>query len=173
MEKHMESAPRMIRGMVSLLDGLGGLLGLLVFVMTLTMTVVVVLRYAFDVGSIALQEVAAYIHGTIFTVGSGYTLLHDDHVRVDILYRDWSERTKAVVDVVGTVCLLFPLSGFIIWSSLDYVGSSWWHLEGSPEAGGLPAVFVLKSMIPTMGGLLVVAGIVRLWRCDRQLRATR
>lgn len=155
------------------LEAIGRGLGWLVVIMTLTMTLVVILRYVFDIGSIALQEVAAAIHGTLFTVGAGYTLMHDEHVRVDILYRKWSPRRRALVDGLGTLFLLFPFSGFIVYSSYEYVAGSWRLLEGSAEAGGLPGVFVLKSMIPLMGILLMVAGLTRLLRDLRTLRTHR
>ena len=158
------------RAAEALLEAVGRGLGGLVLIMTLAMTLVVGLRYLFDTGSIALQEVAAYIHGALITLGAGYTLLHDDHVRVDIFYRGWSPRRRAVVDVIGTLALLIPFSVFVVSSSLGYVAASWRQLEGSAEAGGLPGVFVLKTLIPAMGVLLIVAGVVRAVRSVAMLR---
>lgn len=173
MRQDSSSTPRSLRAVQSAMEGVGHALGWLLLVMTFTMTCVVVLRYLFSVGSIALQEVAAYIHGTVFTLGAGYTLLHDEHVRVDVLYRNWTARTQAWVDVAGTLLLLVPFSVFVIWSSVDYVAASWLRFEGSAEAGGLPGVFVVKSMIPSMGVLLLVAGGLRLVRGVRRLRGAR
>lgn len=149
------------------LEAIGRGLGWLVLIMTFTMTIVVILRYWFDIGSIALQEIAAYIHGTLFTIGAGYTLIHDGHVRVDILYRKWSAHRQALVDILGTVFLLMPFCGFVIFSSYEYVSHSWQLLESSAEAGGLPGLFLFKSMIPLMGLLLILAGITRLIRSFR------
>ena len=160
-----------LRGLRRALETVGHVLGWLLLLMTLTMAAVVVLRYLFSLGSIALQEVAAYIHGTVFTLGAAYTLMHDEHVRVDVLYRGWSDRTKAYIDIIGTVVLLVPFSGFVIWSSIEYVFVSWQRWEGSAEAGGLPGVFVVKTMIPLMGVLLLVAAVIRLADGFRRLRA--
>ena len=137
------------------------------------MLLVVVLRYAVGVGSIALQEAVAYMHGALFTLGAGYTLKHDAHVRVDVFYRGWSPRGKAWVDLGGTIVLLVPFCLFLIWTSYDYVAQSAIHLEGSAEAGGLPGVFLLKALIPIMAALVLLAGIARAGRALAVLRLGR
>lgn len=119
---------------------------------------VVILRYLFNTGSIALQEAISYLHAAVFMLGAAYTLKHDGHVRVDILYRKWSPETRAWLNLVGTLLLLFPVCIFIFLASLDYVGTSWAMLEGSREAGGLNAVFLLKTAIPVMAAMLVLQG---------------
>jgi len=119
---------------------------------------VVVLRYLFNFGSIALQEMISYLHATVFMLGAAYTLRHDGHVRVDILYRKFSARTRAWIDLLGTLLLLFPVCAFMFIASLDYVGASWSMLEGSREAGGLDAVFLMKTAIPVMAVMLVLQG---------------
>lgn len=115
---------------------------------------VVVLRYVFDSGSIALQEASTYLHATIFLVGMAYTLQQDAHVRVDIFYTKLSNRGKAWVDLFGAFFLLLPFMLFVSWISWQYVASSWSVFEDSREAGGLPAVFLLKSLILVMAALL-------------------
>lgn len=126
--------------------------------------IVVVLRYAFDSGSIALQESAAYLHATIFLVGMAYTLQQDGHVRVDIFYTRFSKHTKAWVDLFGALFLLLPFMIFIIWISWSYVIDSWSVFEGSREAGGLPAVFLLKSLILVMAALLILQASTQIVR---------
>ena len=119
---------------------------------------VVILRYLFNTGSIALQEAISYLHAAVFMLGAAYTLKHDGHVRVDILYRKWSPETRAWLNLIGTLLLLFPVCVFIFSTSLDYVGASWSMREGSREAGGLNAVFLLKTVIPVMAFMLALQG---------------
>lgn len=125
---------------------------------------VVVLRYGLDWGSIAMQESVLYLHALVFMVGAAYTLRHDAHVRVDIFYRDMSPRGQAWVNLLGSIGLLLPICGFILWVSADYVADSWLRLEGSREAGGLPLVFVLKGLIPLMAFLLALQGLAEALR---------
>ena len=120
--------------------------------------VVVVLRYVFDIGSIALQESITYLHAFVFMLGAAYTLKHDGHVRVDIFYRKMSIAKKAYVDLFGTLFLLFPVCLFILFSSWDYVFTSWTLLEESSEAGGLAYVYILKTALLIMPILLMLQG---------------
>ncbi len=137
-------------------------LSLLMVLVTFT---VVVLRYAFDMGWIAMQESITYMHAVLFLTGAAYTLRHQGHVRVDIFYGRFSQRTRAWVDLLGTLFLLMPVCLFIFFISWEYVANSWSLYEGSREAGGLDGVFLLKSMILVMAGLLVLQGIAILLRC--------
>ena len=120
---------------------------------------VVVLRYGFNFGRIALQESTTYLHAFVFMLAGAYTLKHNEHVRVDIFYQDMSSRNKAKVDLFGTLFLLMPFAGFIVWTSFDYVLNSWKLLEGSHEAGGLPLVYILKTLIPLMAVFLFLQAI--------------
>ncbi len=144
------------------LDSLAEITGRIVAWLTLGMVIitftVVVLRYLFNTGSIALQESITYLHATLFMLGAAWTLKQDGHVRVDIFYSKQNRRTRAWTDLLGTLLLLFPVCGFILYSSLDYVAASWSVLEGSQEAGGLDAVFLLKTAIPVMAVLLMLQG---------------
>ncbi len=144
------------------LDRLAELTGRIISWLTLAMVIiiftVVVLRYVFQTGSIALQESATYLHAVVFMLCAAYTLKQDAHVRVDIFYQRWPARTRAWVDLIGTLLLLLPVCVFIIASSLDYVAMSWSIREGSQEAGGLDGVYLLKTAIPVMAGLLLLQG---------------
>ena len=124
--------------------------------MVIVTFVVVVLRYLFDTGWIALQESITYMHAAVFLIGAAYTLQQDAHVRVDIFYSRFSEQTRAWVDLCGALFMLMPFMFFIGWMSWEYVISSWDVLEGSREAGGLPGVFLLKSLILVMTALLML-----------------
>lgn len=128
-----------------------------VFIVLVTF-LVVVLRYVFDIGSIALQESISYMHAFVFMLGAAYTLKHEGHVRVDIFYRKMSASKKAWVDFLGTVFLLFPVCLFIFIGSWDYVVTSWKQLEESGEAGGLAFVYILKSSLLIMPVLLMLQG---------------
>jgi TRAP-type mannitol/chloroaromatic compound transport system permease small subunit len=125
---------------------------------------VVVLRYVFDIGSIALQETSTYLHATIFLAGMAYTLQQDAHVRVDIFYNRCSVRIKAWINLLGSLFLLLPFMVFISWISWQYITDSWSVLEGSREAGGLPGVFLLKSMILLMTSLLSLQAFTQVIR---------
>lgn len=127
--------------------------------MVLVTFLVVVLRYAFDQGSIALQESVTYMHASLFMLAIAYTLGRDGHVRVDILYQRLSRRGRAWVDLLGTLLLLLPVCLLILWLGWDYVLPSWRLREGSREAGGLAGVFLLKSLILVMPTFLLVQGL--------------
>ncbi len=143
-----------LAGIESFIDWSGRTVSWLSLFLVLITFIVVVLRYVFDSGSIALQEVTTYLHATIFLVGMAYTLQQDAHVRVDIFYSRCSRRSKAWIDLFGALFLLLPFMLFISWVSWIYIADSWSVLEGSREAGGLPGVFLLKSLILVMTFLL-------------------
>ena len=146
-------------------DALGRAIAWLTFAMMATTVVVVVLRYGFDVGAIVLQESVVYMHGLAFMLGIGYTLKTDDHVRVDLIYSRLGHVARRRVNLFGHVVFLVPVSLFILLSSLDYVAASWRVLERSPEVGGIPAVYLLKSLIPVMAVALLLQGIAEIIRC--------
>ena len=99
------------------------------------------------------------MHALVFMLGAAYTLKHNGHVRVDIFYQRCSTKTKAWIDCLGTLFLLLPVSGFIILSSWEYVADSWAIQESSRNSGGLPGVYLLKSSIILMSGLLILQSI--------------
>ena len=141
-----------------LADKTGHIIAWLTLAMVFITFAVVVLRKLFESGSIALQESVSYLHAAVFMLATAYTLKQDGHVRVDIFYQKYSARTRAWVDLLGTLLLLFPVCLYIFFSSLEYVSASWSMLEGSREAGGLDGVFLLKTAIPVMAILLLLQG---------------
>lgn len=140
-------------------------------VMVLVTFLVVVLRYAFDWGEIALQESITYLHAMVFMLGAAYTLRHDGHVRVDIFYRKMTPRGQAWVNLLGTLLLLLPVSLYVLVESWPYVSASWSVHEGSREAGGLPGVYLLKTLLVVMPMLLVVQGVADALRSLLTLQA--
>ena len=125
---------------------------------------IVLARYALNMGSIAMQEAVMYMHGIVFMLGIPYTLKHRGHVRVDIIHQKLSTKGKAYIDTFGTLVFLFPVSIFLFLSSLDYVAFSWSVYETSAMPGGLPGVFIIKTLIPVMAILLFLQGIADLLR---------
>lgn len=119
---------------------------------------VVVMRYGFEFGRIWIQESYLWMHATVFMLGAAWTLQDEGHVRVDILYRKFSPRTQTWVDLLGVLLLLMPTCVLILWVSSPYVATSWRLMESSRETGGLPAIFLLKSVIPLTALLLLLQG---------------
>ena len=149
--------------LVCLIDTLSEQTGRAISWLTLATVIVtftvVILRYVFETGSIALQESISYLHAAVFMLGAAYTMKHDGHVRVDIFYHRLTERGKAWVNLAGSLTLLLPVCLFILFTSIEYVGNAWSVLEGSQEAGGLDAVFLLKTLVPVMAVLLLLQGV--------------
>ena len=163
---------RVICGLEKLAELSGRGVAWLVLAMTLVTFTVVVLRYGFDLGWIALQESVVYAHGLVFMLGAAYTLKHDEHVRVDVFYGRLGPRGQAWVDLLGTLFLLLPVCLAILFLSLDYVANAWRVWESSPQAGGLPGVWLLKSMIPLMAVALLLQGLAGALRAIALLRGS-
>lgn len=125
---------------------------------------IVLLRYGFNLGWIAMQESVMYMHALVFLLGAAHTLRVNEHVRVDIFYRRLSPRQQSLVDIVGVLTLLMPVNFFIMWISWDYVVMSWELLERSREAGGLPFVFFLKTLILLFAITMNLQGLAELLR---------
>lgn len=140
--------------------------------MVLVTFVVVVMRYVFDAGLIWLQESVVWMHAFVFMVGAAYTLQQEEHVRVDIFYRDMSPQRRAWVDSMGVVVFLLPLCGFLAWKAFDFVALSWKLQEASRESGGLPYPLIplLKSILVVMPVTLGLQGVALLARSIRTLR---
>ncbi len=145
-------------------ERVGRIVAWLTFSMVGTTFLVVVLRYGFDTGWIAMQESVTYMHAVVFMAGAAYTFKHDGHVRVDIFYRKLTPLAQHWINLFGALLLLLPVSGYILFASWDYVYTSWKLVESSREAGGLPLVFMLKSCILLLPALLILQGIAQLCR---------
>lgn len=126
--------------------------------------IVVIQRYGFSMGSIALQEAATYLHGCVFMLGAAYALKQGAHVRVDIFYRRYRPRTRAWVDSLGILVFLLPMCAYILITSWQFAAASWAVSERSLEAGGLPYVYLLKSLLPLMAVNLALQGLAELGR---------
>ncbi len=126
---------------------IGYLCAFFVFSMVIVVFTVVVLRYGFNIGFIWMQEVYVWLHSFVFMLGAGFTYLANEHVRIDVFYREASKKYKAIVDLLGNIFLLLPFL-YIIWKySYHFVYRSFLMNEVSREAGGMPALYILKSAI--------------------------
>lgn len=163
-------------GVSSLIDSIsvavGRAVSWLALVMVVVTFVIVVLRYAFDSGLIWLQESVTWMHAMVFMLGAAYTLQREEHVRVDVFYRNMSARRRGWVNLLGTLLFVFPLSVFFIITSYDYVAASWTIGEVSRDAGGLPYPFVplLKSTLIVMPGLVGLQGVSLMLRSVAAIR---
>ena len=119
----------------------------------------VVMRYLFNLSFVFTQELEWHLFGFIFLMGAGYTLLHNGHVRVDIIYQRLSRKGQAWVNLFGCILFLFPGCYLIISTSLGFVYESFRILEGSPDPGGIPLRFILKSCIPAGFVLFGLQGV--------------
>ncbi|WP_300463049.1 TRAP transporter small permease subunit [Desulfobacula sp.] len=148
---------------VRIIDGLSDKIGHLVGWMTTLMVLVVfydtVMRYAFNKGNVALQELEWHLFAIVFLIGAAYTLKEGGHVRVDILYVNLSKKTRAWIDFLGVFLFLIPFSVAIILATKGFILNSWAVREVSPDPGGLPARYILKTMIPLGFSLLIVQGL--------------
>jgi len=127
--------------------------------LVLITALVVILRYGFNTGSIALQESVMYAHATLFMLGIAYTYQKDQHVRVDVFYGQFSEQRKAWINLIGTLLFTLPAMIFIIWAGWDYVATSWKIQESSAEAGGIAYLYILKTLIPIMSALVILQAL--------------
>ena len=132
--------------------------------MVLVQFIVVVMRYAFGIGSILMQEAIVYMHAVLFMMAAADTLLAEAHVRVDIFYARLPAARKALIDLFGNALLVLPFCVLLFLVSIDYVRLSWSVLEGSRETSGIPAVFLLKSVILVFAvqlALQAVSGMIK------------
>ena len=144
----------------------------LALVVVLVQFAVVVLRYAFGIGSIWLSESVIYAHATVFMLAAAWTLQAGGQVRVDIFYADAAPRTKALVDLAGAILLLLPFMAVIAWFAVPYVARSWALLERSREASGMPFIYLLKTLIPLFALLMALQGISQVIHAAAVLRSS-
>lgn len=160
----------MARGLDALTELIGRALAWLLPIMVVITIIVVLLRYVFDTGTIALQEAVMYLHGSLFMLGLGYTLKQDGHVRVDVFAQRLGPQVRAWIDLCGHLLFLLPLCALIAWYSWDYVVASWRVREASPDSGGLPFIYLLKSLLPLSAALLALQALAEIARLAKILR---
>ena len=171
----MALAMRLATHIGALNEWIGRVLAWLTLALVLLVYGLVAARYVFAIGSVAAQEATLWLHSVVFLLGAAFALKRDAHVRVDLVYQRFSPRGKALADLVGTLLLLLPFCVFLCWVSLDYVGMAWSLRESSREPGGLPGVYLLKTLMPIAAVLLGLQGVAQTidaWRRWRLPDAT-
>jgi TRAP-type mannitol/chloroaromatic compound transport system permease small subunit len=155
--------------LAALLDGFTNAVGRVVMwlavLLVLVQFAVVLLRYGFSTSLIQMQEGVIYLHATLFMLAIAYTMLHEGHVRVDILHAKWSPRRRAAVDLAGILLAVIPFALLVLWTCWPFVAAAWRIREGAIAYGGIPYQYLLKSLIPAMAVLLLVQAIAHLCRC--------
>jgi len=145
-------------------DTIGRCVAWLALIMVVLQFALVMMRYLFGISMVMLDESLLYLHGFLFLFAAAYTLKHNGHVRVDLLYRDAPLRTKALVNLLGTLLFLVPLTAFIWWAGFPFVEAAWQSREGSTETSGLPFLYLYKSAIlvfAVMLGLQAIAEAIK------------
>lgn len=141
------------------LNGFTGMFaGLLTILLVVLVTVDVINRYFLDLSSVAVQELEWHLFAAAFLIGAAYTLREDSHVRVDLFYSKFNPKTQAWINLVGFILFFLPFCVIVIISSKDFVIMSFNISEKSPDPGGLPARYILKSILPLSFLLLVLQG---------------
>ncbi len=145
-------------------DYLGRFFARLIPVLLLLVLVVVIGRYFFGIGRIDIQELALYVHALIFLGCAGWAYSADEHVRVDIFYRNASPAYKKLINSFGIIFFLLPMIGVLGYYAIDFVAASWSVQEISIEPGGLSLVYIQKSFIFLFPLVLALAGIKELYK---------
>ncbi len=155
-----------ISGIDTLTEWVGRLASWLILALVLLICYDVTMRYAFQQGSIALQELEWHLFALIFLLGAAYTHKHNGHVRVDIVYqsRFMSDTHRALVNILGTVFFLIPFCSIILITSWPFVENAFYYNEGSPDPGGLPYRYILKGSLLVAFTLVLLQGIAELLR---------
>ena len=139
------------------------------FMLVILISLDVFLRYVFNFSSASLYELEWHMFAMIFLIGSSLTLQRDEHVRVDVFYNKFSDRGKEIINLIGNLIFLLPFCIIIFYTSIPFVEDSYNILESSPDPGGLPFRFIIKSIIPISFLLLVTQGLLNIFKNLKKL----
>jgi len=131
------------------------------------------MRYLFQSGSIALQELEWHLFDVVIMLGIAYTLQRASHVRVDIFYDRFSERMRCIVNIIGSLFFILPFSLLIIYVGFDFVLISFGQMEASSDPGGLPYRYIVKSLMPLSFLLLIIQTINEVYKELRLLKGLK
>ena len=151
-------------------ESIGNFLSYVLFLMVTLIVISILLRFIFNIGNIAIQELIMYLHALLFMFGISYAYKEDSHVKIDILSNNISPKNSQILSIIGFIFFVMPFAIFLIYISTDMTMRSWSILEGSSEAGGLDLVFVLKTIIPLTGILILLQGISKLLKNIESLK---
>ena len=143
---------------------IGDICSWLSFILVILISLDVFLRYVFNFSSASLYELEWHMFAVIFMVGSSLTLQKDEHVRVDVFYNKFSDKGKNIINLIGNIIFLLPFSLIIFYTSIPFVEDSFKILESSPDPGGLPFRFLIKSIIPISYLLLAIQGVLNVFK---------
>jgi TRAP-type mannitol/chloroaromatic compound transport system permease small subunit len=149
------AAEKLADGIDVFIDTVGRITAWSSFALAAVMGGNVLLRYVFHTGTVWSQELEWHLMAPICLFGMSYALRHGEHVRVDVLFAGFTRRSQDLVECVGSL-LLMAISLIVIWLSISYVMQSWSIGEGSANPGGIPARYILKSLIPIGFALMLV-----------------
>jgi TRAP-type mannitol/chloroaromatic compound transport system permease small subunit len=155
---------RLARIIDTINEGIGRAAAWLTLIMVVLQFVLVLLRYAFGLSDRAWEELLLYFHGTLFLLAASYTLQHNGHVRVDLLYRDADPKAKARINLFGTLFFLLPICELILWAGWPFVAASWQSFEGSTETSGLPFKYLYKSLILVFAALVALQSVAQVMK---------
>jgi TRAP-type mannitol/chloroaromatic compound transport system permease small subunit len=164
------AADRLAGWIDGVIDLVGRATSWLALILALVMGGNVLLRYGFSLGWIWTQELEWHLLVPIVLVGMSYALRHDEHVRVDVLFASFSQRTKHAIDAISAV-IAMAFSLVVIWLSLAYVQQSWSIGEGSANPGGLDYRYVIKAFIPLGFALLFAQSLAQAIRSFTAFRS--
>jgi TRAP-type mannitol/chloroaromatic compound transport system permease small subunit len=143
----------------------GKTFGWLIILMTFGMAYEVMVRYAFNRPTPWALDLSFIMYGTIFMMGGAYTLSRGGHVRGDFIYRTWTPRTQALVDLALYILFFFPGILALVFTGFKYAGRSWSYAEVSVNSpAGIP-IYQFKSVIVAAGILLIIQGLAQCFRC--------
>ena len=131
----------------------------LMFAMVVVVFGDVISRYVFNRSSVLVQELEWHLFGLVYLLAAGYTMLYDEHVRIDILYSKWSPRRKAAMDFILLFVMFLPSALMILFTTWPFVRNSFAVNEGSPDPGGMPFRWAYKSVILIGFSLLILQGV--------------
>jgi TRAP-type mannitol/chloroaromatic compound transport system permease small subunit len=154
---------KVLHAVCGFVDGLNEWIGKGVAWVTLGLVLVVfvdvVMRYAFNTSFVFTQELEWHLFAFIFLIGGGYTLLHDGHVRVDVVYQRMKPKTRAWINFIGVIVFLLPGCLMVVITSWKFTYNAWAVMEGSPDPGGIPFRFLIKGAITAGFFLLALQGL--------------
>ena len=154
----MEAIKRITRWIDALNQWVGRGVAWVTLGLVLVVFVDVVMRYLFNISFVFTQELEWHLFGFIFLIGAGYTLLHDGHVRVDIIYQRLGLKGRAWINLLGVIFFLIPGCLMVISTSWKFAANAFLMMEGSPDPGGIPFRFIIKGCIPVGFSLLLLQG---------------
>lgn len=160
----MQALATAVRAMSAINRLVGLALSWLSLAMVIVCFTVVVQRYFFRISYVWMQDLYVWLSGAMFTGVAGFALLRDDHVRVDIFYRPWSTRGKAIADLIGVVVFLLPFVTVVATYGWVFIARSWRLYEGSANMGGMPGLFILKTFILVFCALVGLQGLAWAFR---------